>query len=80
MLMRYTLDTASSESYEFANTCEQCGINFIGPKAEQVRALGDKVQAREIAVNADVPLLPGSKSSPKDHSELKRLSKKNRLS
>lgn len=49
-----------SENDEFASICEQYGIKFIGPTADQIRSLGNKVQARAIAVSAKVDLLPGS--------------------
>ena len=49
-----------SENAEFAAICEQYGINFIGPTSNQMATLGNKVKARELAIAADVPLLPGS--------------------
>lgn len=50
-----------SENAEFANVCEQYGITFIGPTSDQMATLGNKVQARKLALSADVPMLPGSK-------------------
>ncbi|CAJ1359054.1 unnamed protein product [Effrenium voratum] len=49
-----------SESAEFAAACEANGITFIGPRAETIALLGDKVRARELAVDSDVPVLKGS--------------------
>lgn len=49
-----------SENAEFANVCEQYGITFIGPTSSQMASLGNKVQARALAISAGVPLLPGS--------------------
>ncbi len=49
-----------SENADFAEACEQAGIAFIGPSAEQMRAFGLKHRARELAANNGVPLLPGS--------------------
>lgn len=49
-----------SERAEFAKALEQCGINFIGPKAEHMRTMGDKVRARETMIEAGVPVLPGT--------------------
>ncbi|PAA92497.1 hypothetical protein BOX15_Mlig025951g3 [Macrostomum lignano] len=49
-----------SESAEFAQACHAAGIAFIGPRPETVRLLGDKVLAREAAVSAGVPVVPGS--------------------
>ncbi|KAK9450510.1 uncharacterized protein V1518DRAFT_414031 [Limtongia smithiae] len=49
-----------SENAEFAETCEKEGIVFVGPSAESIRLLGLKHSAREIAMKANVPLVPGS--------------------
>lgn len=50
-----------SENAQFARICNEYGIQFIGPKVEHIRALGNKVEARAIAEQAGVPLLPGSR-------------------
>jgi acetyl-CoA carboxylase biotin carboxylase subunit len=52
-----------AENAEFAEICGDCGITFIGPDPESMRQLGDKVMAREIAMKADVPVVPGSKGA-----------------
>ncbi len=49
-----------SENPEFAEACELSGIAFIGPTAEQIRRFGLKNSAREIALQSDAPILPGS--------------------
>ncbi|WP_293777595.1 urea carboxylase [uncultured Oxalicibacterium sp.] len=49
-----------SENAAFAESCAQAGIVFIGPTPEQMRAFGLKHTARELALKADVPLLPGT--------------------
>ena len=49
-----------SENSEFARLCEQCGIGFIGPSAENIELMGEKTKARAIAKKANVPLLPGT--------------------
>jgi urea carboxylase len=49
-----------SENPDFAEACEKAGIRFIGPRAEQMRAFGLKHKARELALEAGVPLAPGS--------------------
>ena len=36
------------------------GITFIGPSAEQMRVMGDKVAAREAAIKSGLPVVPGS--------------------
>lgn len=50
-----------SENQAFAEACGQAGVTFIGPSAAAMRALGDKRQAREVAENAGVPVVPGAK-------------------
>ena len=49
-----------SENSSFAGMCEKEGIVFIGPTSEAIRLMGDKVTARRIAQEANVPLVPGS--------------------
>jgi len=49
-----------SENLDFAAACEQAGIVFIGPRAEQISAFGLKHTARALAEQSGVPLLPGS--------------------
>lgn len=49
-----------SESPEFAETCEQCGLKFIGPKPEQMRQWGDKVTSRALAKSLGLPVLEGT--------------------
>jgi len=49
-----------SENAEFCDLCEAAGIAFIGPTSQQMREFGLKHTARELAIQANVPLLPGS--------------------
>ena len=49
-----------SENPEFAEACALAGIAFIGPRPEHMRAFGLKHKARELALEAGVPLAPGS--------------------
>ena len=46
-----------SENDEFASMCEQCGITFIGPNISCLKKMGDKIESKIIAKNADVPTL-----------------------
>lgn len=49
-----------SENVDFARRCEEEGIIFIGPTSEHLDMFGDKVKAREQAVKAGIPVIPGS--------------------
>lgn len=49
-----------SENANFVRRCDQEGIAFIGPTPEQMEAFGLKHRARDLATQADVPLLPGT--------------------
>ncbi|MBT6055729.1 MAG: pyruvate carboxylase, partial [Planctomycetaceae bacterium] len=49
-----------SENAEFARACKEAGIIFVGPRVELLENLGDKTAARELAVQAGVPILAGS--------------------
>lgn len=49
-----------AESPELAAACEEHGIIFVGPQAEQIRQMGNKIQARTLAQSYGVPTLPGS--------------------
>jgi len=55
-----------SENDSFAEMCEKEGIVFIGPSAESIRLMGDKITARKIAKESDVPLVPGSEGAVTD--------------
>ncbi len=49
-----------SENPEFVDACVANGITFIGPRAETMRALGDKASARQVAIKAGVPVIPAT--------------------
>ncbi|MGJ4891428.1 acetyl-CoA carboxylase biotin carboxylase subunit [Bradyrhizobium sp. HKCCYLRH3099] len=49
-----------AENAEFADAVAAAGIVFVGPSAEAIRLLGDKVMARQVAALAGVPTVPGS--------------------
>jgi acetyl-CoA carboxylase biotin carboxylase subunit len=49
-----------SESAEFAETCAQCGLQFIGPLPEHIRQWGDKVSARALAKSLGIPTIEGT--------------------
>ena len=49
-----------SENAAFAEACERAGIVFIGPTPEIQRSVGDKISGRKVAVEAGVPVVPGT--------------------
>ncbi|MCD2346368.1 acetyl-CoA carboxylase biotin carboxylase subunit [Clostridium guangxiense] len=48
-----------SENGKFARMCSECNIVFIGPDAETIENAGNKAKAREMMINAGVPVIPG---------------------
>ena len=49
-----------SENSEFSELCASCGIRFIGPSGDVIDKMGNKSRAREIMIEAGVPVVPGS--------------------
>ncbi len=49
-----------SENAGFAEICESCNIVFIGPPSSAITEMGDKVQARKVAIETGLPVLPGT--------------------
>ena len=49
-----------SENAQFAKACEEAGITFIGPPSNVLAKMGDKLEAKKIAVSCGVPVIPGS--------------------
>lgn len=64
-----------SENAVFAEMCENCGITFIGPSAESMRLMGDKISARQAVIKVGVPILPGTKEAVKDVETAIRIAK-----
>ena len=65
-----------AENAAFREVCDNCGIKFIGPRAENIRLMGNKIKAREVMIKAGVPVLPGSDGAVKDEKEAAKLAKK----
>lgn len=65
-----------SENPSFARACRDAGITFIGPDAELIDKMGDKVAARQAAEVAQVPTLPGTPDAVSDSNQAVRLAKK----
>ncbi|MET3791135.1 pyruvate carboxylase [Aquamicrobium terrae] len=62
-----------SESPEFADACAAAGVTFIGPKPETMRRLGNKVAARNLAIEVGVPVIPATDPLPDDIEAVKVL-------
>ncbi|MDD2898129.1 MAG: acetyl-CoA carboxylase biotin carboxylase subunit [Desulfuromonadaceae bacterium] len=64
-----------SENADFAEVCEKCGITFIGPTAESMRIMGDKISARQAVIKQGVPILPGTKEGVKSVEDAVKVAK-----
>ncbi|MGC9519731.1 MAG: acetyl-CoA carboxylase biotin carboxylase subunit [Desulfuromonadaceae bacterium] len=62
-----------SENAEFAEICNNCGLTFIGPSAENMRLMGDKISARQTVTKAGVPILPGTTDAVASPEEAARI-------
>ena len=60
-----------SENADFARSVEKAGIVFVGPTAETIDALGDKVSARSAAIKCNVPVVPGTPGPVERFEEVK---------
>lgn len=64
-----------SENGAFAQSVEEAGLIFIGPKAHSMKVMGDKLAAKEAARAFDIPLVPGTEGEIDDQEEAIRISK-----
>ena len=64
-----------AESATFAKICEDCNIKFIGPRADVIAMMGDKVEARRTMQAAGVPILPGSPDPLESADEAKKIAR-----
>lgn len=62
-----------SENPDFADACAAARIVFIGPSSDTMRALGNKVSARNLAVSVGVPVMPATDPLPDDPETIKKL-------
>lgn len=58
-----------SENSRFASMCEECNIVFIGPKSQTIDDMGNKINARKLMIEANVPVIPGSEGAVADVEE-----------
>ncbi|MGJ3231526.1 MAG: acetyl-CoA carboxylase biotin carboxylase subunit [Oceanicaulis sp.] len=64
-----------SENARFAEIVEAHGLTFIGPKPETIRLMGDKITAKQAAVDAGIPVVPGSDGAITDMNEARKVAK-----
>ncbi|MEG2045348.1 MAG: acetyl-CoA carboxylase biotin carboxylase subunit [Comamonas sp.] len=65
-----------AENADFAERVEQSGFSFIGPTADSIRVMGDKVSAKQAMIKAGVPCVPGSDGElPEDPAQIRRIAK-----
>ena len=62
-----------SENARFAEVLAHHNIGFIGPKAEHIRVMGDKIEAKRTAKRLGIPCVPGSEGGVSDPDEAKRV-------
>ena len=62
-----------SENARFAEILESHNIHFIGPKAEHIRIMGDKIEAKRTALRLGIPCVPGSDGGIDDLDEARRV-------
>ncbi|MFB9072126.1 acetyl/propionyl/methylcrotonyl-CoA carboxylase subunit alpha [Citricoccus parietis] len=68
-----------SENADFAQAVIEAGLTWIGPSPAAIRALGDKVSARRIAVNAGAPLVPGTDGPAEDAAQVRAFAEEHGL-
>lgn len=64
-----------SENSEFAKIVNDHGFNFIGPKAEHIETMANKVKAKNFAKSLGLPIIPGSNKNVKNLTEAKNIAK-----
>lgn len=62
-----------SENSEFCKACKQAGITFIGPSPESMELMGNKIKAKNLMIENDIPVVPGSDGALSSFSELEQV-------
>jgi acetyl-CoA carboxylase biotin carboxylase subunit len=65
-----------AENAHFAEICESCHIKFIGPTAENIKMMGDKMSARTTVQKLGLPIVPGSQGTVKTKEEALKIAQK----
>lgn len=61
-----------SENHEFPRKCKEAGIEFIGPNHIILEQMGDKIQSKQVAIKANVPVIPGLERAVTNDSEVRQ--------
>ncbi len=64
-----------SENADFADACSAAGIVFIGPPASAIRKMGSKTSARQVAIAAGAPVVPGTEEALRDPDRARAIAK-----
>ena len=65
-----------AENSKFAEMCRECQIAFIGPEPEVIETMGDKARARQIMLEAGIPVVPGVNGRLKDYTHAAQVAEK----
>ena len=65
-----------SENADFVEACRALGIEFIGPKPESIKLMGNKANARDTMIKANIPITPGSNGIVKTEEDAVKIAKK----
>ncbi len=64
-----------SENAKFAEMVEEHGITFVGPSSKHIKAMGDKITAKQVVEKAGIPVVPGSAGSVDSVDDAKKIAK-----
>ncbi len=64
-----------SENARFADILKEHSIKFIGPSAENIRTMGDKIEAKRTAKSLGIPVVPGSEGGVSDITDARKIAK-----
>lgn len=65
-----------SENSKFAQMCRECNICFIGPDPEVIHRMGNKLNARDMMIEAGIPVVPGSRKLASDEKQILSIAQK----